>query len=142
METVSFADLAPILATVLGPVLAFAVASMRYQHIDSTKTRDLIEERSRENRDLVEERSRENRDLVEERSRENRDLIDRNRDLIEKCSRENRDLIKQYTRENRDLIEQYSQETIGSLGEVRERLTRIEVRIFPPPSHDDEAEAA
>ncbi|MDE0004102.1 MAG: hypothetical protein OXQ29_15540, partial [Rhodospirillaceae bacterium] len=66
----------------------------------------------------------------------------KNRDLIEKCSQENRDLIKQYTRENRDLIEQYSQETIGSLGEVRERLTRIEVRIFPPPSHDDEAEAA
>ena len=87
METVNLADLAPILAAVLGPVLAFAVGIMRFQHLDSTKSRD---------------------------------LIDRNRDLIEKNHREMSD----------------------SLGEVRERLARIEGRIFPPPPHDDEAEAA
>ena len=48
METITLADLAPIIAAVLGPMLVFAVAIMRYQHVDSTKTRDLIDRNYRE----------------------------------------------------------------------------------------------
>lgn len=48
METITLADLAPIIAAVLGPMLVFAVAIMRYQHLDSTKTRDLIDRNYRE----------------------------------------------------------------------------------------------
>ena len=35
-------DLGPILAAVLGPMLLFIVASVRYQHVKSTKTHELI----------------------------------------------------------------------------------------------------
>ncbi len=51
-------DLAPILGIVLGSMLAFTTAIMRYQHVDSTKTRDLVYE-------LIETSSRENRELIE-----------------------------------------------------------------------------
>ena len=109
METVALADLAPILAAVLGPMLLFAVATMRYQHLDSTKTRDLIDEARKENRTLI-----------DEARRENRELIDKNRELIDK---------------NRELIDKNHGEFSVTLGDVRERLARIEgyLRIWPPP---------
>ena len=44
---------------VLGPLVALVAVMMRYQHVDSTKTRDLISESSRENRDLIEKNHRE-----------------------------------------------------------------------------------
>ena len=56
-------DLAPILAAVLGPMLVFVVASMRYQHLDSTKNRDMIEASSKENRRLIVQSNKETRDL-------------------------------------------------------------------------------
>ena len=58
METVTLVDLAPILGIVFGSMLAFLVAIMRYQHVDSTKTRDLVHA-------LIKESSRENRELIE-----------------------------------------------------------------------------
>ncbi len=128
-------DLAPIIAAVLGPMLVFVVASMRYQHLDSTKTRDLtrdlIEASSKENRELIEASSKENRDLIEASSRENRELIRENRRLIEK----NRDLIEQSNKETRDLLRASHAELSGSLADARERLARIEghLRISPPP---------
>ena len=67
MVTVTLADLAPILAAVLGPMLLFALAIMRYQHLDSTKTRDLIDEKHKETRELIDG---------------NRKLIDKNRELL------------------------------------------------------------
>ncbi|WP_419850508.1 hypothetical protein [Candidatus Poriferisocius sp.] len=101
-------DLIPIFATLLVVVAGL----MRQQHVDNTKTRDLIDKTSKENRDLI-----------EKKSDENRELIDRNRDLIEK----------------------YHLETAASIGEVRERLARIEghleIRPTPPPD-DATAEAA
>ena len=117
METIALSDLAPILAAVLGPMLLFMAASMRYQHVDSAKTRDLIEESSRENRRLIEK---------------NRELIEKNRDLIER----NRDRIEESYKETRDIIESSHAELRGSLAEARERLARIEghLRILPPPS--------
>ena len=141
----ALSDLAPILGVVLGPMLLFAVALMRYQHLDSTKTRDLIEESNKENRDLIEESNKENRDLteesnkenrrlIEESNKENRRLIEKNRDLIEESSRENRRLIEA----THDLIRANHAEVSGSLADARERLARIEghLRIVPPPRQD------
>ncbi len=146
METVSFGDLAPILAAVVGPMLAAVLAMMRYQHVDGTKTRTLIHEQIDKCRDLIGE----NRDLIEESNKENRDLIRENRDLIEKSSKENRELIEKSNKENRDLIrenreliERNHREVTSSLGEVRERLARIEGHLqLPPPPEEGEAEAA
>ena len=106
-------DLWPIIAAVLGPMLLCVTALARYQHVDSTKIRDLIERTNKETRD-------ETRDLIKESNTENRDLIRENRKLIEK---------------NRDLIGASHAELSGSLADARERLARIEgyVRISPPP---------
>jgi len=112
---VTLGDLGPILAAVVGPVLAFALAMMRYQHVDSAKTRNLMHE-------LIEKSSRENRELIEKSNRETRELI----------------------RENRELIEKNHAELTSSLGEVRERLSYIEgyLRQSPPPSFGGDAQAA
>ena len=125
----SLTDLGPALAVVFGPLLALVAVMMRYQHVDSTKTRDLINESSRQNRELINESSRQNRDLIEKSSRENRDLI-----------RENRELI----RENRELIEKNHREVTGSLGDVRERLAHIEgfLKSWPTPPPAGDAKAA
>lgn len=122
MEAIALPDLAPILAAVLGPMLLFVAASMRYQHVDSTKTRDLIEESNRENRRLIEK----NRDLIEESNRENRRLI-------EESNRETRRLIEESNKETRDLIRSGH----ADLADARERLARIEghLRISSPPQH-------
>ena len=146
MEALAFSDLAPIIAAVLGPMLVFVVASMRHQHLDSTKTRDLtrdlIEASSKENRDLIEASSKENRDLIEASSKENRDLIEasskENRELIKENGRlieKNRDLIEKSNRETRDLLRASHSELSGSLADARERLARIEghLSISPPP---------
>ena len=53
MEAVTLADLGPIIAAVLGPMLAFIVVSMRYQHHDSVKTRELITCSEKETREWV-----------------------------------------------------------------------------------------
>ena len=138
MEAVTLSDLGPIIAAVLGPMLLFVAASMRYQHVDSTKTRELItesiEKANKENRKLTDR----NRDLIEKSNKENRELIDRNRDLIEKSNRE-----------TRDLIDKNHAELSGSLSDARERLARIEgyLRIPLPPERgtedgDDNAQAA
>ena len=74
METVTLVDLAPVLGIVLGSMLAFAIAIMRYMHVDSIKTRDhmheLINNSDRENRELIENSNRENRELIEKYHRE------------------------------------------------------------------------
>ena len=115
VETVTLTDLAPILGVVLGSMLAFAFAMMRYQHVDSTKTRELMHE-------LIEKSNRENRELIEKSNRKNRELIEKNRELIEKNHRE----------------------LVSSLGEVRERLAHIEgyLHLSPPPYNDGNVEAA
>ncbi len=63
MEAITLGDLAPILAAVIGPMLVFAAATMRYQHLDSIKTRDLIDK---------------NREAGEQAHKEILRLIDRN----------------------------------------------------------------
>ncbi len=100
MQTLSFADLAPVLAAVLGPILLLAVTIMRYQHVDSTKTRDLIDR---------------NREASEQAHKETRDLIDRNREASEQAHKETRDLIDKNYRE-----------MVSGLGRADARLSRIE----------------
>ncbi len=127
METVTLSDLGPIIAAVLGPMLLFVVASMRYQHVDSTKNRELIERSAKENRELIEQSRKENRELIEQSRKENRELIEQNRKLIERTGKE-----------------------LGrSLADTRERLARIEgsLGVSPPPRQGDgnsgaDAEAA
>ena len=122
METATLVDLGPMLAAVVGPILALGFATMRHQHVSTVKTRDYVHE-------LIEKSSRENRELIEKSSRENRELVMENRGLII---------------ENREMIEKNHRELVGGLGEVRERLAHIEGflwRLPPPPSGDD-AEAA
>ena len=134
MDAVTLSDLGPILAAVLGPMLLFVAASMRYQHIDGTRTRELIAESNEKTRDLIAESDKETRKLIEK----NRDLIEKNRDLIEKSNKE-----------TRDLIDKNHKELSHSLGDARERLARMEgyLRISPPPEQragdgDDNARAA
>ena len=106
-------DLGPIIAAVLGPMLLFVAASMRYQHVDSTKTRELITK------------------SIEKANKENRKLIGRNRHLIDR----NRDLIEKSNKETRDLIDKNHAELSSSLSDARERLARMEghLRISPSP---------
>ena len=66
METIALSDLAAIIAAVLGPMLLFAVASMRYQHVDSTKTRKLISKSETATRKLIEK----NGDLLDRSHKE------------------------------------------------------------------------
>ena len=113
----SLTDLGPALAVVFGPLLALVAVMMRNQHVDSTKTRDLINESNRENRELIEKSNQENRELI----RENRKLIENN----------HRETIAGFA----DVHER--------LGEVRERLAHIEgyLKRWPTPP-DGEAKAA
>ncbi len=128
MDALTLTDLGAIIGAVMGPMLIFVTASMRFQHIENTKTRtltrDLIEQSNRENRELIERTNKETRDLVERTNKETRELIERynkeTRELIERYNKENRELITK----NRDLIE-----------DTRQRCARIEghLRIAPPP---------
>ena len=63
MEAITLVDLAAVIGAVLGPMLLLSAAMMRYQHVDSVKTRDLIDESSRENRELIGEVRGEVREL-------------------------------------------------------------------------------
>ena len=124
MEAVTLLDLGPIIAAVLGPMMAFVAVSMRYQHNDSTKTREL-------NRELISASSTENRELISASSTENRELIER---VTDKLSAE--------LAEHRQLSERRHQELVRSLGDARERLARIEghLRIGTPPPHETETD--
>lgn len=67
---VSFSELAPVLAAVVGPMLAFVVASMRFQHVEAVKTRELISKSEKETRELISNSERGlRRDLADARER-------------------------------------------------------------------------
>ena len=153
MEAVTLSDLGPIIAAVVGPMVLFVAASMRYQHLDSTKTRKMITDSEKAILQLVTHSNEKNRDLIDTATRKNRELIDRNRDLIDSTARENRDLIERLTRENRDLIERLASENRdlimknhAAISDVRERLARIEGHLAVPPrqgsDNDGDAQAA
>ena len=120
MDTEAVTTVLTIVGTSFGAILAalitLMVASIRIQHRDSTATRQLITDASKENRDLI-----------DQARKENRDLIDKNRDLIDK---------------NRDLIERNHNAVISILGDTRERLARIEghLRIDRPATEDPKSD--
>ena len=133
METITLLDLGPIIASVLGPMLAFVVVSMRYQHRDSTKTREALSESEKETRRLMSESEKETRRLITESNKETRDLMS-------ESEKETRKLITESNKETRDLIERRHSEVVRSLGNARERLARIEghLRIGAAPPNEDE----
>ena len=120
VEVVTLSDLGPIIAAVVGPMLVLVAASMTYRHFDSTKTRKLITDSNKGIRDLIADSNKETRDLIVASSKETRELIEKNRDLL--------------TRNHE------------AIGEVRERLARMEGYLRIPPrqttSDDGDAEAA
>ena len=138
MDTEAATTVLTILGTSFGTILAALIAlmltSIRIQHRDSTTTRGLIADASKENRDLIDQARKENRDLINQARKENRDLINQNRDLIN----QNRDLIDK----NRDMIERNHGAVISILGDTRERLARIEgyLRIGQPATDDPESD--
>lgn len=70
MDSLTVSEFAALIAAIMGPMLGFVVASMRFQHLEAVKTRDLISSSERETRrllggELVEQR----RDLADARER-------------------------------------------------------------------------
>ena len=123
MDTVTLTDLGPIIAAVLGPVLGFVVVSMRYQHQDSVKTRDLISSSEKETREWVTTQ-------VE--------------GAFNKLSAELAE-HKQDTRENFKEVRGDLKELNRDLGDARERLARIEGHLGAgkaPPSEDSDEQAS
>ena len=53
MNAIGLSQLGPIIAAIMGPMLAFIVASMRFQHLEAVKTRELISNSEKETRDLI-----------------------------------------------------------------------------------------
>ncbi|WP_420432055.1 hypothetical protein [Candidatus Poriferisocius sp.] len=162
MEVVSFSDLGPVLAATLGPVLAFAVASMRYQHLDTLKTREQIASSEKVTRELIASSEKGTREQIASSERVTREQIANServtRELIASSEKETRELI---TRSNRETLQEatrqfqllstslaeHRQETrdgfkevTASLGDARERITRIEghLGIIPPPPKNDQ----
>ena len=118
MEAVTLADLGPIIAAILGPMLAFAVVSMRYQHHDSTKTRELISNSEKETRELISNSEKETRELISNSEKETRELIS-------KSEKETRELISNSEKETRELIERSSKETREEATRQLERATDL-----------------
>ena len=53
MNAIGLSQLGPIIAAIMGPMLAFIVASMRFQHLEAVKTRELISNSEKETRELI-----------------------------------------------------------------------------------------
>ena len=53
MNAIGLSQLGPIIAAIMGPMLAFIVASMRFQHLEAVKTRELIADSERKTRELI-----------------------------------------------------------------------------------------
>ena len=58
MNAIGLSQLGPIIAVIMGPMLAFIVASMRFQHLEAVKTRELISTSEKETRALISDSER------------------------------------------------------------------------------------
>ena len=100
-------DLVPVLAAVVVPIVGLTVTLMRYQHLDSTKTRDLIERTAAETAKAFEQhRSETNKQFEQHRSETNKQF---------EQVHEQFDMLRSEVRQNGD-----------RLNDARERLARIE----------------
>ena len=161
MDTISLVDLGPVIAAVLGPVLAFAVVSMRYQHVDGTKTRELITESREETRELIERSEKRTGEQIERSEKRTGELIERSekqtRELIERSEKQTGELIERSQKHidglgaglaelKRDSKESF-REVVRSLADARERLARMEGHLGvgsprPAEAGEDTADAA
>lgn len=133
MDTISLVDLGPVIASVLGPMLAFVAVSMRYQHVDSTRTRESITDSEERTRQLITDSEERTRELIERSSRE---TLEKALEAIGRVSIE-------LTEHKTDTKEGLRELTRG-LADTRERLARIEgwLRIGAPwPGEADGTEA-
>ena len=116
METVTLVDLGPIIAAILGPMLASMFVLMRYQHKDSVKTRELISGVKEETSHLISESNKEIREWVTEQ-------LER---LSDRLSAELKELGR-------------------GLADARERLARIEGHLgigrVPPQDETGESDS-
>ena len=124
MNTVTLSELGPILVAILGPMLAFVVVSMRYQHLDGTKTREAVSRLETKTRDLISASDRETRDLISASDKETR---------LQLGSQ-----LAEHKRETKDSLTALA----AGLGDARERLARIEGHfgIGAAPSPDEASE--
>ena len=77
MEPITLADLAAIIAAIVGPMLGCMLVMMRYQHKDSVKTRELIAEARQETRVLIAASEKETHKLIERSSRKHNKRLDK-----------------------------------------------------------------
>ena len=128
MESISLVDLGPVIAAVLGPMLAFVVVSMRYQHADSVKTRELIKRSSKETLEKAGE------------------LIERSFGGLERSVGSVGVELAKHKRETKESFKDIRatlREVTRCLADARERLARIEglLGIGAPP-HGETGEIA
>ena len=120
-------DLGPIIAAIIGPMLAFIAVSMRYQHQDSVKTRELISDVKEETRELIFGVKEETRELISGSSKETREWVTGEIGRLERV----------LNRFGLDL-----KELSRGLQDARERLARIEghlgIGAVPPQGEADE----
>ena len=130
MDTVTLTDLGPIIAAVLGPVLGFVVVSMRYQHQDSVKTRDLISSSEKETRKWV------TTQVEGAFNKLSAELAGHKQD-----TRENFKEVRGDLKEVRGDLKELNRD----LGDARERLARVEGHLGAgkaPPSEDSDEQAS
>ncbi len=111
MNTISIVDLAPVIAAILGPMLVVVAALMRYQHVDSTRTRDLIAKYQQETNNQFARFRLEVQEQFANAKRENQEIIKGLRQELVEHRLETRERLA---------------ELRSGLADTRERLARIE----------------
>ena len=114
-QTASSWELTPVILAFVLPIAGLTVTLMRYQHVDSTRTREWTAKQFERTR-------RENREWTTE--------------LIERTNRENRE----WTAEQFGLLRADIGTIAASLNAARERLARMEGRLdatHPQPDGND-----
>lgn len=128
METVTLVDLGPIIAAILGPMLACMFVLMRYQHRDSVETRKLIS-------GLKEEISEVKGEITGVKG-EITGVREETRRLISESNREIREWVTGQLERLADRLSAELKELGRGLADARERLARIEGHLgigrFPP----------
>ena len=155
MEAMTLSDLGPIIAAILGPMVAFVVVSMRYQHQDSTKTRELISNSEKATRDLISNSEKATRDLISNSEKATRDFIERSSNetreettrqierATDKLSAEfekSHDELKRTVNDNHRTTQGQLGKITDSLADARERLAGIEghLGVARRPRRDDQ----
>ncbi len=136
METVAL--LVALIAGVLGPILLFVAASMRFQHDDGTKTRKLVTDSKEEILKLIAESRTETREHVAGSKTRTQEHVagseTRSREHVAGSKTRTRKHVAGSETRTQELIDRNHQELSSSLADARERLALIEgyLRIAPP----------